>query len=449
MTLDAELVSGAVRLALNLMLVGAPVALAVALALGLTWAARPRARYALAVAAFALAAVAPVAATLARPEPPEPPAVVTTGRPAERPLVDRLAAVLASTSFGPALVAVWVAGAAVLLAREAIGHVRLARARRRWRRAGADLARRLDWPGDVTLFVGERDGPCAVGLVRGAVVLPAALVESLGPEAARSVARHELAHARWRDPLANAALRAARAALWVSPPLWLLERVVRAEREAAADAFAVGGGAADDYATTLVEVARRAAHTPAGLPMGGAGLERRVARLIGVRSRAPRARATAAAAVLAGGLAGAALVPKACPVPVGEVFEIESVARASASTPEVATGAADAAGVGAAPRAGVRRVVAREVIAGAAPPKLPAPAIVFPGDGVDLAGLGASPIADYAPESEETVIDAPPPPPDPVAPARGAADESVHVNVHRHVDVPEREVKRIVIRTRS
>src|SRR6185503_3865091 len=69
MNLAAELAANAMYLIVNLTLLGASVAAGIALAFRLTRVASPRARYWIAVAAFAVAAAAPLAATFyATPE---------------------------------------------------------------------------------------------------------------------------------------------------------------------------------------------------------------------------------------------------------------------------------------------------------------------------------------------------------------------------------------------
>ncbi|MFL6233447.1 MAG: M56 family metallopeptidase [Thermoanaerobaculia bacterium] len=150
----------------------------------------------------------------------------------------------------------WTGVAVLLLAREALGHLALARLRRRWRPAPAALRRSLGWPAGVALYLDSHDGPFAAGVFRRAVVLPEPLLAGCAARTAEALARHELDHTRWRDPLANAALRIVRCTLWVSPALWLLERAVRAESEAAADRRAVESLAPADFASALVAVAR-------------------------------------------------------------------------------------------------------------------------------------------------------------------------------------------------
>jgi len=273
-------------LALNLLLVGSCVAVTAAVAVALVRGAHPRARYLAALLAFVAAAVLPLVLTfLARPS-----------GAARLVVVERVAASVAPAR-GVELV--WLALAALLLARELLGHLAL----RRRAHAPADEATRraLAWPADVPLFVGD-DGPATLGLWRPRVVLPRAWL-------ARDVARHELAHARWRDPLVHAAVRVVRALLWPALPLWYLEAVVRVEREAAADAAAAALGDAHAYASTLLAVARSAAGARrSSVGIAGIGLEERIERLLAPPARpGPTRRVAALLAVLAGATSIAAL----------------------------------------------------------------------------------------------------------------------------------------------
>lgn len=462
MTLE-ELATLAPWLALNLTLVGAPIAAGVAVALRLTGAVRPRARYALAVAAFVVAAVAPLLATVrSNYDSPSGPATISApgGESVEPTRLEAIALAIDVSGVGPFVLAIWSIGAAALLAREAGGHLRLARARRRWRPAPDALLSTLQWPTGVALFVDECDGPSAVGLVRRAVVVPEPLIYALEPEAARRIARHELAHARWHDPLANAAMRAARALLWVSPPLWLLQRLVATERETAADSVAVGPrngrAAAVDYAGELVAVARLsspARHRLAGAHFGGTNLETRVARLLAEPDRAPRVRVAIAVTAVALGTAGAVVAPARAPVttrlsnalPTPSIAVVEAPPRVGIALPS----APDAA------RATARPATAHAAIEspGAAPP----PVVhdldgAFPGgDGIDGPTPGPAPGDDVGPTPAELATVTLPAPPAPPEPDLSSPERAVHEHVHRHVVEPPNvvQVRRIVVRTRS
>ena len=325
-----EPVQSILRLGFNLLVIGMPIALGVELAFRIARPARPRARYVAALAAFAAAALLPLAVTfLPRQEPRTAvnPSInlslsalslsrkAAAGSSAAGEVIERAGASRA----GRFAAAGWAGVAALLLAREALGHLALARLRRRWRPAPAALRRSLGWPAGVALYLDSHDGPFAAGVFRRAVVLPEPLLAGCAACTAEALARHELDHARWRDPLANAALRIVRCTLWVSPALWLLERTVRAESEAAADRSAVESLAPADFASALVAVARwrqsrRMADGLGLLAVHAAHpgmLEQRVHRLLSPGKPFSGARRAGAGAAALAGLAAVALLPLA------------------------------------------------------------------------------------------------------------------------------------------
>jgi HEAT repeat protein len=354
MILSDDTTLAMLTLAFNVVVAGAPIAAAAAIALRIGRSGRPRARYIVALAAFVLSVAVPLAATFAIPspesfaipatvasQPPPSPSTATTASASESPLavqqrswtsdrVDDAIDLAAASRLGRAAVLLWLVVAAVLLARECIGHALVARVRRAWVPAPCALRCALAWPANVALFLDERDGPCTVGLVRRAVVLRRGLLDELSPSAFERVARHELDHAVWRDPLANALLRAIRAVFWINPALWLLERVARAEREAAADLQAIEshgpgverGGVAAEFASVLVAVARASERAGSVASLGaeaihaatGAMLHERVLRLLEIEAPPSRLRRVVATAVAAAGLAMLGLLPLAPPV---------------------------------------------------------------------------------------------------------------------------------------
>ena len=345
----------AIALAFNLTLIGIPVALGVAASLKLARTAAPRARYIIAVAAFFAVSLLPLAMTIrAAREQVElaPTAVIKPGdRSAEASganiaaaqrvraeasvrttssiiagVIDDLAGFVINSRLAPFFLALWVLISALLLGRESAGYVQLARARRTWKPAEEALREELSWPVDVPLFIDESEGPFAVGLFRAGVVLPAGLLTDLTPCAGRSIARHELAHVRWRDPLVNSLTRAVRALLWPSLPLWYLERAARFEREAAADRAAINPEeahageniSAADYVSALVSVARLSGRTPGdgrhtlvATKVGGGNLEERARRLLPTASRFTGARLSLACLALSASILGAFVVPAA------------------------------------------------------------------------------------------------------------------------------------------
>lgn len=331
MTYYSELASFFVRIAVNLILIGTPISVGIFIVLRLTRAAAPRARYLLTLTAFFAAAVLPFVLTVApNAETPrhqtivessntdsatirgEPPKVDIQARQieilpqSERSatsvnLLDSLVSFLSRPLLSIGLVALWLVGACLLLGREAASHLRVARARRQWIPANANIRERLSWPKDMPLFVDNEFGPCALGVLNSVVVIPARLFDELSLSAAQQIARHELDHLKWRDPFVHAAMRIVRASLWPSAPLWYLARATRLEREAASDRAAVNSIsgplqpdiAALEYASTLISIAKRCArvegrqaHAWVATDVGNeSGLNDRVRRLMAISSR--------------------------------------------------------------------------------------------------------------------------------------------------------------------
>lgn len=396
--------SSAISLAINLTVVGAFFAAGIALAFRVTRTLSPRLRYLVALTGFLAAAALPVCSTLMGAREPSafpvaafagpgqwsPAASIgsngagdvasmstggagfaagvkpAVGRPEREPpgpiplLLNAFVRHAAESGPGAGFLCLWALVAFVLLGREVFGYIHLARARGAWRPAGPELLRELRWAEAFPLFISEREGPYTAGFFRPAVVMPARLLGDVSLDEARLIARHELAHARWRDPLPNALVRIIRAILWPSLPLWFLARVVRVEREAAADLSAVAesrrgdmGAAAADYAAVLVKVARLSGsrrarrgkyHRAATAAGEHVDLESRVRRLLTFSSRTTRAGLLLAALALTA-TAWAAISPPVKARPV-------TVTRDSKSTDTAAAGDDEASLAGQEPDAG-------------------------------------------------------------------------------------------------
>jgi beta-lactamase regulating signal transducer with metallopeptidase domain len=271
-------------IAVNLTLAGVPVMLITLALLALFRGAPARLRYLLALGGFAAAVIVPMAMTAEAPA-----QVVTAVDPAPASGFDYAAGALM----------LWLAGGFVLVARDV---VLMARANQK-RAAGSRLS---------TMRFDDVASPRTEGLLRPVVVLPRSLEER--DEVVAAIIRHEEAHARWRDPLVHALVRIVRGSFWISPALWLGERLIAREREAAADDHALRTADAAtraDYAAALVQFGRVASHDAFAVSFGAASnLEYRVRRIL----RFPRGGVIPAAAslvtVVAAG-AALALVPLA------------------------------------------------------------------------------------------------------------------------------------------
>jgi bla regulator protein blaR1 len=330
MTYYSELASFFIRILANSILIGTPISIGIFTVLTLTRAATPRARYLLTVTGFFVAAVLPFVVTLApTAETPRQSAVIkgSSTHSAEIPgsrlmadgttrmeifplsepnttpvnLLDSSVRFLSQPLLSIGLFTLWLAGACLLLVREATTHLKAAKARHQWTPATAKIREQLSWPKGIPLFVDNELGPCALGVLNSIVVIPARLLEDLPLTAARQIARHELDHLKWRDPFVHSIMRIVRASLWFSAPLWYLDRATRLEREAASDRAAMDSRsnrlqpdiAAVEYAATLVSIAKRCARTDArrkhawiATEIGNeSGLKDRVRRLIAVPAR--------------------------------------------------------------------------------------------------------------------------------------------------------------------
>jgi beta-lactamase regulating signal transducer with metallopeptidase domain len=279
---------------------------------------RARLRWALAVTGFALAIAVPLALVAAGlPASASTVGLAEPGSPPELLVVEPVATPTAWLSWlvvgWPAwsVGVIWLAGCAMLGLRTAALSYRLGRLARGWREAPGELRRLLGWPEDFALRVGETGMPIALGRGGGTAFLPLWLLSELDPAAVRAVARHELAHLRWRDPTVAAAVRALRCLFWPVVPLWSLERRVRRECEAAADAEAVAETTnAIAYVEALAGVARR--RRGSALALGAVGeLEERARRLLLPERRSGRLRILAAFLLPAAGAIALHLSPLA------------------------------------------------------------------------------------------------------------------------------------------
>ncbi len=212
-----------------------------------------------------LALVAPSLAVIALPAPAPAPALA--------PVPVAVAADPAPGGFGwfdliPIAAAVWLAGLAKLGAQHLYALVRLELMRRRatpWRMPtpvpvrGCDLLMSEDCPGPMTW-----------GVFRPVIMLPEEALDWPADRLA-TVLRHEMAHVRRRDGLAQAMAVIACALYWPNPLIWAAARALRREAELAADDTVIAAGVKpSDYAGQLLELAaewRERRLTPTGLAM--------------------------------------------------------------------------------------------------------------------------------------------------------------------------------------
>jgi TonB family protein len=190
-------------------------------------------------------------------------------------------AVSPAESSGPSLelmfVAAWAATSLVLLLFLAFSGLRVRAAGRRWRRGEVD---------GVPVLVSERTGPAALGLLRGAVVLPEWAL-ALDERLRRLLVWHEVEHVRARDPqLAVAGLVACVLMPW-NPVLWWQLARLRLAIELDCDARVLRrAGDPADYGSLLLEVGQRRSRLAVGLAESRSMLERRLRMM--TRKRAGR-----------------------------------------------------------------------------------------------------------------------------------------------------------------
>jgi beta-lactamase regulating signal transducer with metallopeptidase domain len=151
------------------------------------------------------------------------------------------------------LAALWALGAAFVIARAVVAHVRAIRRVRR-----APLHQTFN---GVRVVLGAPDqGPHVVGVLRATIVVPPGLTG----EMLHAALLHEHAHVRRRDGLGRVLQVWAAAVMWWFPIARLVSRRLDLAREAACDAAALEQGIARPaYARLLVEMAKLHAPVPA------------------------------------------------------------------------------------------------------------------------------------------------------------------------------------------
>jgi beta-lactamase regulating signal transducer with metallopeptidase domain len=323
----ADIVLFAVVFAVNLFLLGAIIAAGLGLSFRFIKNVSPRLRYIISVSVFLMAVALPFAVTLKIPfgqrsiltgfseiKPQEDGkdslkqayAVIQestgisdfnkTPENSSANFINDFTLFIAASVIGSVFPGLWISGIGYFLFREAAGFWQLRRARKGWTLASDWERENLLCPKEIALYFDENQSPGTVGFLYPVIVLPKNFPDDLLLDAQRLIAQHELAHARWRDPLIKYLLRLIRAFFWVSPTLWLLERLISSEREAAADHAAITYLSNESelktktliYADTLVAVAKqfnsfgRQSGKPQTIGMGSgeSELEHRIRRLL-------------------------------------------------------------------------------------------------------------------------------------------------------------------------
>ncbi len=103
----------------------------------------------------------------------------------------------------------------------------------------------------------EAREPSLLGFLHSTITIPAGLSEQLTPSEFEAVLLHELAHARRRDNLSAAFIHCLVCIFWFHPLLWLVEKLLVAERERACDEMVIRCGTAPQvYIAGILKVCR-------------------------------------------------------------------------------------------------------------------------------------------------------------------------------------------------
>lgn len=177
---------------------------------------------------------------------------------------DRAATAGARIPWAAIALLLYVAGAALLLARLAVERVMVWRLARQasevrddeWIALLTDCARRMGVRRPVRLLRSRAQAmPMAFGTRRPAVLIPS-VAELWSDDRRRAVLLHELAHVARHDCLTQTLAAVASALYWPHPGVWWIARRLRVERELACDDRVLTVGTQPrDYAGHLLELA--------------------------------------------------------------------------------------------------------------------------------------------------------------------------------------------------
>ena len=245
------------------------------------------------------------------------------------------------STFAPAdaLLAAWLAGALLLVARRVAGVLSLRGLTRRALVAGTRAGVRVIETSEIAV-------PATWGLLRPVVALPVAA--GSWPASRREAALvHELAHVRRLDVLTSGIAEACCALLWFHPGVWLAARRMRLECERACDDAVIGSGTDRiGYAETLVSLAEGVSRgSRLRGPLAAAGgvreLEIRLRSILDTAARRTSPRALSAAvpllvAAMTAGLAGVQLRASHTDATAGEAIPMSDAQERAAAAREFA-----------------------------------------------------------------------------------------------------------------
>jgi beta-lactamase regulating signal transducer with metallopeptidase domain len=342
-----------VNLAFNLLLFGCMITVGVAVSFRLIKNANPRLRYVAVVAAFLFAAFLPLAVTFngsanfndsveaknsddtyltddsfsvqTLTVAQETASINSEPKKNSTDFINGFTVAVADSPIGKILFSLWILGAIGFIVRDIAAFRQLRKVRKSWREANYSEREELDFHNGIPLYFGA-ESPATIGFFYPFVVLPEDFPDNLSPASKSYIVQHELSHAHWRDPLVSFVLRLIRAVFWISPALWMLERIAAGERESAADHAAIAKFSENEsqyeetalnYATTLVSMAKHfnfyaRRKSPATNTIGlynGSILKNRVRRLLARSSKPTVLRISSATMIFVASFAGLFFMP--------------------------------------------------------------------------------------------------------------------------------------------
>lgn len=323
-------------------------AIALVLAIVLSVAHSPRARYGAACATLALMIVGFVvtfAVTASRDRSPVYPAPRLPARLASSAADAGGNSPTPVANQGPEIwiVPLWLTGVMAFYIRATGGWL----AARRWRRDETSTVNPI-WLQSLSrlkallgiskpvllLQSGIAEVPVVIGYLRPVILFPAGMLAGMPPEHVEYILLHELAHIRRHDYLINLFQTFAEGLFFYHPAVWWISRTICTERENCCDDIAAGQGNPHEYASALatLEGYRQGIGQPAMAATGG-NLMNRIRRLLlqPERARAPFAPIFSALLVL--GFAGISIAHQTKPAERKPIAVPATQARAA--KPEV------------------------------------------------------------------------------------------------------------------
>jgi beta-lactamase regulating signal transducer with metallopeptidase domain len=254
--------------------------------------------------------------------------VSASGGDAVPALLDRLAQLPQSfpaERLLPLLVSIWAVGVAVLALRLVLGWLQINFVRTTAlpvnnnviRARLADLSRRMNIRHPVALLESAlAPGPAVIGVLKPAILFPAAALTGLWPIQIEAILAHELAHVRRHDYLVNLLQSMVETLLFYHPAVWWVSKKIRQEREHCCDDLAVQAcGDRKFYATCLADLDElKPAQLALAMNAAGTGLLPRIRRILGLTGGENSAASAAAGTLLVAATGTALMVLAGTPV---------------------------------------------------------------------------------------------------------------------------------------